>query len=148
MRNFSCRARTAADAVVIDVIGGVDLATTDLLMKTAAEHLSSGIPLVVDCSRITFLNSVGLKGLLEIRRQAVNTGSDLVLAAPSHCVSRVLELSGTQHVFQLHAGARAVVPARGVPVGRAAKRELPDPTCDKRIQVNVPRVASYRHDAE
>lgn len=147
MRNFSCRARTSADAVVIDVIGDVDLATTNLLVKTAAEHLSSGIPLVVDCSRITFLNSVGLKGLLEIRRQALNTGSDLVLAGPSHCVSRVLELSGTQHVFQLQVGERAVVPARDVPVGQPRNRNCQTRRVRRGIQADVPRVVAYRHDA-
>jgi stage II sporulation protein AA (anti-sigma F factor antagonist) len=83
------------------VSGDIDLSTTDSLVATASEHLTPGGEMVLDCSGITFLDSCGLRGLLEIGCRAAAADVALLLAEPSDCVLRVVELSGTYDLFRI-----------------------------------------------
>lgn len=105
MNGFTWEARRTGDLTVLVVGGDIDLATSDSLVATAATHLVSGGDLVLDCSDVTFLDSCGLRALLEIGRQASAADVTLLLRDPSDSVLRVLELSGTQDLFRISEGS-------------------------------------------
>jgi stage II sporulation protein AA (anti-sigma F factor antagonist) len=95
---FSCTARQLADRVVLTVAGDVDLAA-HALFEAHVEQWDGTSDLVVDCSQITFLDSMGLRVLVHARQRAAEHGRDFALEAPSDPVLRVLDLAGVASLF-------------------------------------------------
>lgn len=99
MHEFSCETRQVGDLVAVSLGGEVDIATRRSLLAEVAGRLAPAARVVLDCSRVTFLDSSGLQGLLEVKRAAAAAGAVFALAAPSRPVARILELSGTRRAF-------------------------------------------------
>jgi anti-sigma B factor antagonist len=81
-----------ANATVIRLSGELDLATAPgVLAAVEAEVAERGARAVVlDMRDVSFIDSTGVRTLLEASRAA---DSALTLLAPSHAVTRVLELT-------------------------------------------------------
>lgn len=94
------------DRHVVRVGGDMDLGHAGELRKTLAAALAQapeGAEIVVDLRNSSFCDSTGLNTLLDARRQGARTGHVLRLAAPSHQLLRLLELSGSSGSFPLDA---------------------------------------------
>ncbi|WP_052757672.1 STAS domain-containing protein [Streptomyces yangpuensis] len=94
------------DPYVVPVSGDMDLDHAGELRETLAAALSQapeGADIIVDLRNSSFCDSAGLNTLLDARRRAVRTGHVLHLAAPSHQLLRLLELTGSSSSFPLDA---------------------------------------------
>ncbi|MFN8123781.1 MAG: STAS domain-containing protein [Thermoleophilia bacterium] len=79
------------NATVLRLTGELDLATApDVLAAVEAATGDGTSRLVLDMSGVSFIDSTGVRTLLEANRVA---GNDLSLLAPSPAVTRVLELT-------------------------------------------------------
>ena len=96
---FSCTAKKAADQVVFTIAGDVDLAVHGRLQTVLNQSWDASTDLVIDCSRITFLDSMGLRVFVHAMQRATAADRAITLAAPSPPVIRVLELAGVQKLF-------------------------------------------------
>jgi anti-anti-sigma factor len=77
--------------------GELDYETTPDLEAAVREVLSSRPELRelrLDCARIRFCDTIGLAGLLGVRRGADNAGMTLVLENRTQALDRLLELTG------------------------------------------------------
>ena len=99
--DFTCDASQDAGRVVLTVAGDVDLAAHRRFEAEVAKAWDGTADLVVDCSRVAFLDSMSLRVLVQARQRAVDNGRELVLAAPSEPVLRVLELAGVTELFTI-----------------------------------------------
>ncbi|WP_078857526.1 STAS domain-containing protein [Streptomyces sp. NRRL F-4474] len=91
---------------VVRVSGDMDLDHAAELRATLAEALAQapeGAEIIVDLRNSSFCDSSGLNTLLDARRQALQAGQILRLAAPSHQLLRLLELTGSSGSFPLDA---------------------------------------------
>ncbi|MEY9890497.1 anti-anti-sigma factor [Catenulispora sp. MAP5-51] len=88
-------------AVTVTVAGDVDLAAADTLWSVLDEYVRPGAHVVVDCSRVAFLDSMGLRTLIRAQHKAGASDARLTLAAPSEAVLRVLQLAGVADLFVL-----------------------------------------------
>jgi anti-anti-sigma factor len=91
------------DTTLVRVIGELDLATSprveaDLLRLI---HEGLGRRLVLDLSRLSFLDSTGLRALWRTRQHAQTAGTQLYLSAASDSVMRVLKVTKLDRVFRL-----------------------------------------------
>ena len=60
-----------------------------------AERLAGDPPIeVVDVAGVTFIDSSGLRAIVEAHQARASSGSRLVLRSPSPAVQRLLEISG------------------------------------------------------
>jgi stage II sporulation protein AA (anti-sigma F factor antagonist) len=98
---FSCTARHADGRVVLTVAGDVDLAAHTRFLTEAEPWAAPPNHLIVDCSGVTFLDSMGLRVLVQLRRLVTEDGRDFALRAPSPAVLRVLELAGVDDLFSI-----------------------------------------------
>lgn len=96
---FSCTARRVADRLVLTVAGEVDLAAYPRFESEVALAWDGLTDLVVDCSGVTFLDSMGLRVLVHAMQRAADNGRSVHLAAPSRPVLRVLDLAGVRGLF-------------------------------------------------
>ena len=75
----------------IVVSGELDLATVPQLSATVAEHGDARL-LVLDLTAVTFIDSTGVRVLIEADRACAGSGSRLVVLAGDGPVRRVLDL--------------------------------------------------------
>ncbi len=84
--------------VVLPILGKVDSIISSVHISVHL-WLKYNSKLILDCSRLLYLDSSGLGALLSCLREAVKKGGDLRLAAVTSSVSMVLELTRTDKVF-------------------------------------------------
>lgn len=87
------------DHVLLALAGDLDLAAYPALVAQLKTLVGVGHPVVVDCSGVSFMDSMGLKALVEGVQAAGEAGLGFELAAVPDPVLRVLELSGTTELF-------------------------------------------------
>jgi anti-sigma B factor antagonist len=88
-------------ATVVTVQGELDLATADRLWVELEPVLASRKLVILDGTGITFLDSSGLRVLLQAGKRAVTDGATFRLVAPQQAVQRVLELAGAEGHLQI-----------------------------------------------
>jgi anti-sigma B factor antagonist len=80
------------DSVATVVVSGeLDLATAPRLSAAVAEHGDAKL-VVLDMIATTFIDSTGVRALLQADRRSARSGSRLVVVAGDGAVRRVLEL--------------------------------------------------------
>jgi anti-anti-sigma factor len=99
-------AASAGDGVTTLVLDGeLDLHGAEALAKAMDELLhhrpARPTTIAVDARGIVFMDSSGLKNLLEARRDATAAGVELRLIAASAPVVRVIDMAGLGDVFPL-----------------------------------------------
>lgn len=104
MDDFSVRATVEGTTVRAAVRGDVDLAGADRLWGAVSPLVLPGRDVVVDCSGIGFMDSSGLRTLLDLGRRAGQAGGGMVLAAVPAPVARVLDLAGVAGAFTIREG--------------------------------------------
>jgi anti-anti-sigma factor len=89
-------------AARVRLTGEFDLSEVHTFRETVtAGFVHDGYSVVLDLSEITFLDSSGLRAILEARHAALARGASLVLMGPSEAVEKVLELTGLTDVFDI-----------------------------------------------
>lgn len=93
----------ASDRLVLSVTGEVDIATSGELDQALTDLLHRRSPrrLVVDLAGVGFLDSSGLRVLLNGSREAQLQGCRLTLTNVTPPVRRVLEITGVASLFGL-----------------------------------------------
>ena len=98
---YTCTALDDDQHTVVTVTGDIDFATSEPLWEDLDTRLTPAKSVIIDCSGITFLDSMGLRALLQAKDRARELDIPLTLAAPSGPVSRVLELAGVSALFSI-----------------------------------------------
>ncbi|MFG3346285.1 STAS domain-containing protein [Streptomyces sp. NPDC048018] len=96
--------RSAPDPFVVWVRGDMDLdhsARLRALIRTAVARAPRGAEIILDLQNSSFCDSTGLNELLSGRRRALESGHPLTLAAPSHQMVRMLEITRSIGLFGL-----------------------------------------------
>jgi len=99
---FSVHTKEQSSVCVLDVRGELEIATVDALQPALETALSSGAPVVIDLSAVTFLDSQGLYALLVFRERLREAGRPLAIACwPGGAVALAFRVSGTDQLFVL-----------------------------------------------
>jgi anti-anti-sigma factor len=85
---------TVEGAAVVTVDGELDMATAGRLVGAVAELPGGHEPVVLDLSNVSFLDSSGVRALLEVSDRATDGGRPIGLLRPSVAVTRLLDLVG------------------------------------------------------
>ena len=84
----------------IAVAGEIDMAGGPVL-EAAILQCESEQPLVIDLGRVSFIDSSGLRSLLEASRRARGRGTVVELRHIGPEVARLLEITGTTDQFEV-----------------------------------------------
>lgn len=88
---FDLRVARHGSVATVMLSGEVDLATAPQLPAAVAQHRDADL-LVVDLTEVTFIDSTGVRMLLEADRHCAGRGSRLIVVVGNGPVRRVLEL--------------------------------------------------------
>lgn len=97
--NESLSIEVTDDGSII-VHGDIDMAGGPLLESSILQR-ESDQPVVIDLADVFFIDSSGLRSLLEASRRARGRGTEVVLRSIGPEVARLLEITGTTGQFRL-----------------------------------------------
>jgi len=89
-----------ADDGAIVVTGDLDMAAGPLLDATLVQREEQH-PVVIDVANVFFIDSSGLRSLLDASRRAQARDSEVVLRSVGPEVARLLEITGTTGQFRI-----------------------------------------------
>lgn len=92
MSDLGARLEISATATGWEVCGEIDAHTAPTLAAAMAE-LPTGVA-TVDMAGVSFMDSSGLRVLIEAATRARDGGGDLVIAHPTPGITRLVEISG------------------------------------------------------
>lgn len=83
----------------LKLVGSIDLVTRKQVLDAGMDVLNSGDGLTLDLAGVEFMDSVGIGALIELSRAAESLGRPFVVGERSRRVSRVLEATGLEGVW-------------------------------------------------
>ena len=89
------------DAIIVAFSGDVDLESSPDARKILLECVGKHKPVLVDLSKVGYIDSSGVASLVESLQSARKKGSDLLLVAVSEGALRVLQLARLDKVFTI-----------------------------------------------
>jgi anti-anti-sigma factor len=94
--NFDVATQHDGAALVVAPRGEIDLATVDLVREAVERDLRSGEDLVLDLREVGFMDTSGLRYVLELVDRSSRGGFALRLVRGPTAVQRVFEVSGVE----------------------------------------------------
>jgi anti-anti-sigma factor len=94
--NFDIAIHRQRSALVVAPRGEIDLATVGVLRDGVEREFQSGDDLVVDLREVGFIDTSGLRFVLELVEKASQDGFSLSLVKGPSAVQRVFEVSGLE----------------------------------------------------
>ncbi|MGH8862708.1 MAG: STAS domain-containing protein [Jatrophihabitantaceae bacterium] len=92
----------AGDVPVVGVNGEVDVYAAPALRDGLTELLQNGTSVVVDLTRVGFLDSTGLGALVAARTTAAERGASLPLVCTHRRILKLFTITGLDDVFAIH----------------------------------------------
>jgi anti-sigma B factor antagonist len=83
-----------AEAVVLSVLGEVDMATVSELEESIASLADDGYGLIIDLTATEFMDSTGLRLLLATQERYSERGRKMKVAVDSGPIARLLDVTG------------------------------------------------------
>ena len=94
-REFSCRVVSSGDRVILVLSGEIDIASAaDADEALSGLELRPGAWLAIDMRELSFIDSTGVRLILDAMRYAEEHGARLALVRGPDAVHRLLELVG------------------------------------------------------
>jgi anti-anti-sigma factor len=111
-------ARLPAGSMIATLSGDLDIANAELLVESVIAGVETDPPLgvVLDFTGVPFMDSTGLRAILEIAQRLEEDAAGLVLLNPANSVSKLLSLAGLDERIPVVASmeqAEAVLAAPG-----------------------------------
>jgi anti-sigma B factor antagonist len=90
------------------VAGEIDASTVGELVARLTPLPGEAEDIILELSGVQFIDSSGLRALIEVHRQASDAGRRLVLNDPSAIVNRLLDISGLTSYLHICRGGKPV----------------------------------------
>lgn len=94
-----------AGVAVVTIEGPLDIETVPRLAPVLGEAIQESPDVVLDMTRVSFCDSVGLSALLVAVKAARKREGTITLLRPVGQVRRLLELTGLEAIFQIEPAA-------------------------------------------
>ena len=98
---FGCTVHPQGPGVTrVTLSGELDMLSAPDLDDTLADAARGGVAVILDLSRLTFMDSRGLHAILTARGRLAEMGCRLVLVRGPHQIQRLFELTGLEGVLE------------------------------------------------
>ena len=108
--SLTCELERTPEAMLVRAVGEVDFATVPMLWSNLKAMLEDNLNVVVDLSRIQYIDASGIQALLDVYRLFTQCGQRLVLAEPTPLFSALLrEVAGLENAIPLSTSVAAAL---------------------------------------
>jgi anti-anti-sigma factor len=94
--NFDVSTNRRASALVVTPSGEIDLATVGIVRDAVAREQQQGENLILDLREVAFMDTSGLRFVLELVERGPREGFDVRLVRGPDAVQRVFEVAGLE----------------------------------------------------
>lgn len=125
--DFYCEVSPLDDVTIVTVVGVLDQATAHVFAEALAHAMMYGLPIVLECSHLTYIDSFGCRPLFDYRHRLPL----ITLAGVDRVARNVLETLNLQTAFPIYDRLDAVAPEHPSPPrfpARSAYVSGPKPT--------------------
>lgn len=91
---FSVDSVTEGERLTVRVTGDIDLSTADKLAEALEEAVTRAREVRVDLADVTFLDSTGIRALVQGYRAAQGRGTTFYVVGAQQWIAKVLEVTG------------------------------------------------------
>lgn len=91
----------AAGRTIVTVTGDVDFGGTAGFRAYLNDAVAAGLPVLVDLTHVTFMDSMGLGVLVQTHKRLAAGGGFLVLVCPDNAVLRLLRITALDRLFAI-----------------------------------------------
>jgi anti-sigma B factor antagonist len=91
--------RNGTEPVEVTLIGEIDLATEGQVVEALSGV--AGHEVIVDLSRVEYIDSSGLRALIMANKNSETAGGSLALRSPASAAARVLEMTGISKCIKI-----------------------------------------------
>ena len=99
-RPFRCDALPAGEELRIVVEGELELDSADIFRSVLTHHIDKGFrSVVLDLGGVTFIDSSGLRAVIEASRAATGRGLRFAAVPGPPSVQRIFAITGTADMF-------------------------------------------------
>lgn len=130
---FYCNVSPLDNVTIVTVVGELDRATAGVFAAALKYAMVYGLPIVLECSHLTFIDSFGVRPLLDYRHRLPL----IALVGLDRAAQNVLETLNLQTVFPIYDRLDTVMPDHSSPPrfpSRSAYASRPKPTMHFRAQ--------------
>jgi len=92
--NFDVHVEHNGSTLVVSPSGEIDLATVGLVREAVERERGSHERLLIDLRRVAFMDTSGLRYVLELSERSAQDGYELRIVRGERAVQRVFEVSG------------------------------------------------------
>jgi len=100
-QDFAVERVSEPDVTTVTVRGDVDLTTVGQLSQELHTATEQQRDVVIDLAGVTFIDSTGVRALVEAYRSARQAGLSLSVRGARHWVARVLEVTGVANMLSM-----------------------------------------------
>ncbi len=86
----------------MDVVGQIDIGNSPALRKTLLDSLKGTRRLAINMMDVKYIDSSGIASLLEVLKEARDSGKRMILFGLTTAVREVLQLTRLTGVFEIH----------------------------------------------
>ena len=99
--------------VILGVEGRVDASNADVLEEKLLGLIAAGErQLVLDCARLDYISSAGLRVLLVAAKRLSPAGGRIAVCALQEQIKHIFEIAGLPSIFSIYATAGEAIAAR------------------------------------
>ena len=94
--------RVANDITILQIEGNLDTNTSDEVQKKLKEIITNdSLKIIIDCGKMDYISSAGLRVLLATAKQLTGENGDLRICSLNETVSEVFEISGFDQILKV-----------------------------------------------
>lgn len=102
------------DIVAVVLTGKLDEDNCEYLLNCVGDEILEGRKkLILDCSQVSFISSIGLSMLVRVHARMKKMGGDVKLAAVQGAVAQVLSVVGLNRILQIYPTVADAITAHG-----------------------------------
>jgi anti-sigma B factor antagonist len=105
--DFRTDVATLGASTVLSVVGEVDAYTAAALQTAITEQVAAGVALVLDLSQVGFIDSTGLRVLVEALRAVREAEGRLTLVTENEQTLKLLRITALDTVFEVQPSVAA-----------------------------------------
>jgi anti-anti-sigma factor len=91
------------DVLILAADGGLNHQTADVFVKDIEKLVDAGLSrIIVDCSRLSFISSLGMSVLIRLHKHLQSRGGDVKLCSLQGIVPQALQLMHMNELFAIY----------------------------------------------
>ncbi len=90
------------ETIIVAVKGDVDIYSVDAFRGSIEKTFDdNGLEIVLDCSELTYIDSIGIGALIEMRNKSQEKGKKIIVKNPKPNIKKLLELTGVDRIIDI-----------------------------------------------